>query len=138
MSGWLEFKVNGGDAHKVHIPPEHLSVPGDGWSTNQVFDLATDRHTPNKHPLPLFPPFSDGAIQYNASFSFPHWHYFLFPLNPIFPIVCYATLVNSSVGDVANDDDDEDEEADGDALADVKLFRADLGEFPLTVPDFIF
>ena len=47
------------------------------------------------------------------------------------------TLTSLCIGDVANDDE-EDEEEDNDAIAEVKLFRADLAEFPLTVPDFIF
>ena len=39
---------------------------------------------------------------------------------------------------MANDNDDDDEDEDEDALTNVKLFRADLEEFPLTISDFIF
>ena len=53
------------------------------------------------------------------------------------PLTFSPTLTSLCIGDVANDDE-EDEEEDNDAIAEVKLFRADLAEFPLTVPDFIF
>ena len=46
MKGWLEFRVNDRDTpHRVHIPPEHLSIPGGGLFRRILIQVDTQTYS---------------------------------------------------------------------------------------------